>query len=114
MSRVIFLRHAGVDCAIPAEQARLAARGEQEGEPLLLFGREAGSGEDRTLWVDTSAGIRRIACAEATFGMLESESVFPLPELLRDELRLPHVVGVASTPRGIVWLVDLAHAGEAE
>jgi hypothetical protein len=112
---VVFLRHAGVECAIPAQQVRVAGRDDPSGEPMLLFGRSTSDDDTRTLTVDTADGVRVVPCAGVRFGTLQDASVFPLPDVLRDELRMPRVVGVAATPDGMIWLVDLlnddAHSG---
>lgn len=116
MSRVVLLEHDGVPCAVPAAQVlRAAIRAGDEGSPVALFrrGPDASVRDQRSLWVRTGAGERRLDCTEARFDWLSEGHLFPLPELLRDAMGLPHVVGVAEVgvaetgERGLVWLVDL-------
>lgn len=111
MSRVVLLAHDGVRCAVPASQVvRAAGSGTSDERPVALFRREpdAAVHDARSIWVRTGAGERRVDCADARFDWLAEERLHALPELLRDAMALPHVVGVAETDEaGLVWLVDL-------
>ncbi len=110
MSRVILLVHDGVTCALPASQVAGATSAQDSGPALALFrrdGRGASSGT-RNIRVHTALGDRELPCSSARFHTLAEEHMHPLPELLRDALSLPHVVGLAETePDALVWLVDL-------
>jgi hypothetical protein len=110
MSRVILLVHDGVSCALPASQVAGATSSRDTGPALALFrrdGRGASSGT-RMIRVHTALGDREISCSSARFDTLSEESMLPLPDVLRDALSLPHLVGVAaSEPDAMVWLVDL-------
>ncbi|UJR82634.1 hypothetical protein [Sandaracinus amylolyticus] len=111
MSRVVLLSHDGVRCALPASQVvRAVGSGGEDERPVALFRREpdASVRDARSLLVRTGAGERRVDCADARFDWLSEERLFALPELLRDAMALPHVVGVAEMDGvGLVWLVDL-------
>jgi len=105
VSRVVLLTHAGVPCALPAEQV-VGGYGD-EVPAIALFG-AAEVEPARRLIVRTPAGARRVDCSEARFSNLDERELSPVPELLADRMRLPHVVGVADTGTGLRWLVDLA------
>jgi hypothetical protein len=110
VSQVVLLSHHGVGCAIPAAQVVRSTRGGGEAEIDLWGGPDrVTQGEvDRAMVVSTAAGLRKIACEHARVAWLDTGAMHPIPDVLRDKLGLPHVVGVAETQGGLLWLVDLA------
>lgn len=107
MSHVVVLEHIGVRCAIPAAQVVRGQRAAEEPEIRLWDGAARRPAGERTLVVDTPLGARRLSCADARFVWLDEEPMVELPELLREALRLPHVVGVSESGDALLWLVDL-------
>lgn len=107
MTRVLLLSHEGVRCALPASQV-MSAGSDADAPEIRLF---SAAGEDdrsvrRSILVSTPSGPRRVGCAEARVASLGAR-LHVLPELLRQCLHLPHVVGVAEGDDGLRWLVDL-------
>lgn len=102
---MVLMTHAGVPCALPAEQV-VGGFG-ADVPPITLFGASEPDPK-RALVVRTPAGARRVDCSEARFSNLDDRELSPVPELLARRLELPHVVGVAGTGASLLWLVDLA------
>jgi len=108
VSRVVLLTHDGVSCALPASQVIGAAARSDAVATLPLFGRDVSASEPRSVLARTPFGERWISCSEARFDWLSPDGIFPVPELLRDVMGLPHVVGLAERAGDVwVWLVDL-------
>ena len=109
MSHVLLFSHEGVACAVPAGQVLSAGAGPEPQVRLWRPGAAGAGSHDapRSLLVATASGPRRIACADARFTTLDESTLMPLPDLLRAQMGLAHVVGVAQSGDTLVWLVDL-------
>ncbi|WP_437939007.1 hypothetical protein [Sorangium sp. So ce341] len=126
MGAVIAMLHAGVRCAVPAQQV-LLAEGDPSPEPGACLwgdpapepgaclwgdpapGRAAGAAPEpaaRTVRLSTGGTPRAIACARPRLVEVDRERVWPLPELLAEILALPHVVGLAEIDGALHWVVD--------
>ncbi|WP_437725619.1 hypothetical protein [Sorangium sp. So ce861] len=114
MGAVVAMLHAGVRCAVPAQQV-LLAEGDPAPEPgASLWGdpapdRAAGAAHEpaaRTVRLSTGGAFRAIACARPRLVEVDRERVWPLPELLAEILALPHVVGLAEIDGALHWVVD--------
>jgi hypothetical protein len=113
----MFVRHAGIPCALPAGQIERVERATDE--PLIcLWGRaeRADSAEpadaERALLLRTAAGPRWVRCETARFGELEEDRLLATSDLLAELLGLPHVVGATETDGDWIWLVDLQRYAE--
>jgi len=104
VTQVVLMTHAGVPCALPADQV-VGGFG-ADVPAIALFGAPEPDPK-RALVVKTPGGARRVDCSVARFSNLDERSLSPVPELLAQRLELPHVVGVAGTGTQLRWLVDL-------
>jgi hypothetical protein len=107
MTKVITFEHRGVRAAIPAAQVRdVSARSQtSHGEETLWVGRrETG---DRFLRVTAHDGDTWLRCVSVELVELSQQALLPLSAVLRDALKLPHVVGVAEISGESTWLVDM-------
>ena len=107
MGEVVFLRHQGIRCAVPAHQVTGATMA-SDGDNLQLFDQTGATDRiARCLAVTTPEGTRPLPCEDARFGTIEESKMLPLSDLLAEELRLPHLVGAMGEDEEIVWLIDL-------
>ena len=104
MTQVVLLKHGGVACALPAAQV---VGGLGADVPAITLFATDESSPRRELVVQTPGGHRRVLCSEARFDELDPDTMMPMPELLGNRLKLPHVVGLADTRGELRWLVDL-------
>ncbi|WP_437308237.1 hypothetical protein [Sorangium sp. So ce388] len=123
MGAVVAMLHAGLRCAFPARQVLSAEGGpapeSAEDDPAPERGarlwEDAGRDRAKTaapepaarcVRVATAGGQRAIACSHPRLAEVDRERVWPLPELLADVLRLPHVVGLAEIDGALHWVID--------
>ncbi|WP_438008422.1 hypothetical protein WME89_06780 [Sorangium sp. So ce321] len=118
MGTVVAMLHAGLRCAFPARQV-LSAEGGPTPERGARLWEDAGLDRAMTramtaapepaarcVRVATGGGPRAIACAHPRLAEVDRERVWPLPQLLADVLRLPHVVGLAEIDGALHWVID--------
>lgn len=107
MSRVVYLRHLGVPCALSSSQVLPGGPG-RAAPRLSLWGTDAdATTSPREIVVQTPSGMRTLPCDRPTFGSFSEADAAPMSELLQGSLGLPHVVGVVRRDAELVWLVDL-------
>lgn len=111
MGAVVAMLHAGLRCALPAQQVLSAEpgpapeRGARLWEGVSLEGAPRPA-DTRCVRVATGRGSARIGCARPRLLELDRERVWPLPELLADLLGMPHIVGIAEIEGALHWVVD--------
>ena len=112
---MIVFSHRGIDCAFPSSQVKQTVPLRETDETVALFaGSTHDAGEhDRALLVRTADGDRFVPCLGARIETFEDSALLEMPVILRDVLRMPHLVGIARGAR-ITWLVDASRLVGAE
>jgi hypothetical protein len=108
MVEVLCLWHRGIRCALPSRQV-LGAEPASAGpvrDGLWEALPEAAADAERSLNVQSALGPTWISGTGATILSLTKTQLHELSPLLRELVRLPHVVGLADLDGELVWLVD--------
>ena len=120
---VVRFQHAGVFCAIPLEQVGAADRTPPESQSVVRLWTPApatdaaGAAEGgfvRHLRITTPSGDRWIEGRRIAVASLRSSVTWPLPDLVRAALGLPHVVALTELDGDLVWLVDPGRLEEVD
>ena len=109
--------HRGVPCLLPAAQVVSIDPTQELGREVRLWpGIEASKVAPRRatdeavmriVAIRTPGGVARIEGTRLRLRAFHTDHAHPLPELLSDVLRLPHVVGLSDEDDQLRWLVDL-------
>jgi hypothetical protein len=102
--KVFAFVQAGVRYALPQPRVARVANAPRDASLVAVSEqRELGQWQ---MCVEVSGGEKSVWLPCASAGLVDVTEPRPLPELLRDAIGLPHVVGWAELAGEIVWLLD--------
>jgi hypothetical protein len=129
MVELLSLSHAGVRCALPSRQV-VAAEEAADTQACVSFWKPQGRRETsvdpretaegpsgsagRALRIVSADGPAWIHAREAHLVSVPSGQIYEITPVLRQTLRLTHVVGLAEINGELLWLVDARRFHPAE